>query len=151
MRVRRHDQDSQRNPAASQSGPAQVLLVEDNGDAAESMALLLELLGHCVRIVQDGPSALEAARASVPDVALLDIGLPGMSGYDVARSFRADPRFAGVMLVALTGYGQYEDRARALEAGFDRHLVKPIDGDTLQRVVADAMLRPRRSAPASLH
>jgi two-component system CheB/CheR fusion protein len=115
---------------------ARVLLVEDNPDTAEGMRMLLDLLGHRVRAAQDGPSALEAARAIVPDVMLVDIGLPGMDGYEVARRVRADPALRHVILVALTGYGREEDRQRALSAGFNHHLVKPVNPDALQGLVA---------------
>ena len=125
---------------------ARVLLVEDNDDVADSLTMLLELLGHRVRVAPDGPSALEAARTNVPDVMLVDIGLPGIDGYEVARRVRADDALRGVVLVALTGYGREEDRARALAAGFDHHLVKPVDPDTLQGLVAEvsAAREPRR-------
>jgi CheY-like chemotaxis protein len=102
------------------------LVVDDNADSAESLAVVLRLGGHDVRIAQDGRAALEAARAGSPDVVLLDIGLPGMSGYDVARELRSADG-ARPFLVALTGYGQPEDRVRSQKAGFDLHLVKPVD------------------------
>jgi CheY-like chemotaxis protein len=85
----------------------------------------------------DGPSALEAAAAELPDVMLVDVGMPGMDGYEVARRIRLDPRLGRVGLVALTGYGSEEHRRRAAEAGFDHHLVKPVEPDSLQRVVAE--------------
>ena len=116
--------------------PGRVLVVEDNVDAAESLMMLLELLGHTVGIAHDGPAALEKARADVPDVMLVDIGLPGMDGYEVARSIRADPGLRDVFLIALTGYGGDEDRQQAIAAGFDHHLVKPVDVNELQSVVA---------------
>jgi CheY-like chemotaxis protein len=108
-----------------------VLVVDDNVDAATSLALLLKLDGHDVKLAHDGPAALTAARACSPQVILLDIGLPGMSGYDVARELRRDPAFAETMLVALTGYGQAEDRRKSKSAGFDHHLTKPIDDEAL--------------------
>jgi PAS domain S-box-containing protein len=122
--------------AAPTGGRARVLVVEDNADAAESLALLLELLGHQVRMAADGPRALELAAANVPDVMLIDIGLPGMDGYEVARRVREHPALRQVTLVALTGYGRDEDREHALHAGFDHHLVKPVDPTTLQGLVA---------------
>jgi PAS domain S-box-containing protein len=115
-----------------------ILVVEDNLDAAESLVMLLEVLGHQVRIAHDGVAALKAARTNRPDVMLVDISLPGIDGYEVARRMRADPELAGVMLIALTGYGRDEDRHRAIAAGFDHHLVKPIDPTTLHAVVARA-------------
>jgi PAS domain S-box-containing protein len=114
---------------------ARVLVVEDNRDTAESLAMLLELLGHRVRAVYDGATALDAARANVPDVMVVDIGLPDIDGYEVARRVRRDPDLAHVVLVALTGYGRDEDKQRALAAGFDYHLVKPVSPDALQGLV----------------
>jgi signal transduction histidine kinase/PAS domain-containing protein/ActR/RegA family two-component response regulator len=112
-----------------------IMVVDDNADAVDSLAVLLGLEGHEVRVARDGPSAVEVARAFVPEVALLDIGLPGMSGYDVARALRADERTAGCLLVALTGWGQDTDRKRSQDAGFDHHLVKPLDIDMLNDVL----------------
>jgi two-component system CheB/CheR fusion protein len=113
-----------------------VLLVEDNPDAAESLMMILELLGHHVRVVYDGRAALEAARANRPDVMLIDIGLPGMNGYELAQAIRRDATLAQTILVALTGYGRSEDKAHALAAGFDYHLVKPVDLQALGDLVA---------------
>jgi len=115
---------------------ARVLLVEDNPDAADSLALLLEVLGHRVRSVHDGVTALDAARANPPDVMLVDIGLPGMDGYEVARRIRRDPALKNTVLIALTGYGRDEDKRLAMAAGFDYHLVKPVNPDALQGLVA---------------
>ncbi len=113
-----------------------ILLVDDNADAAEVQGDLLEIEGHEVVVVHDGPTALHVAPEYHPDVVLLDIGLPGMDGYEVARRLRQEPALAGTMLVALTGYGQEEDRQRSREAGFDEHLVKPVDMGALLRVLA---------------
>jgi PAS domain S-box-containing protein len=123
-------------PAAAQEGSLFVMVVDDNVDAAETLALLLEALGHRVSVEHDPERALERARTEAPPVCLLDIGLPGMDGYELARRLRAQPATAHALLVAITGYGQDSDRRRAAEAGFDRHLVKPIDLDTLQDVLA---------------
>lgn len=103
-----------------------VLVVDDNVDAARSLQLLLSHLGHQVDVAFDGPSALHAARKAAPDIVLLDLTMPGMSGHDVARQLR---QFLGnaVRLVALTGFGSEDDRRLAMEAGFDQHIVKPID------------------------
>lgn len=112
-----------------------VLLIEDNADAREALRVLLELDGYDVEAAGDGPRALEIARAKTPAVALIDIGLPGIDGYEVARRLRAlsGPRS---FLVALTGYSDPEDRHRAEEAGFDAHVVKPVDPDELTRLLA---------------
>jgi len=125
--------------------PAQrrVLVVEDNRDAAESLRDLLEMEGCQVELAFTGPSGLAAARRFHPEVVLCDIGLPGMDGYGVAEALRADPHTASVKLVAVTGYGQEEDRRRAMDAGFDIHLVKPVDPHHLQQVLAPRSLRKR--------
>jgi PAS domain S-box-containing protein len=118
-------------------GPARrILIVEDNKDAAQSLAMLLRLMGNDVHASYDGPSALEAAGAYRPDVVLVDIGLPGMSGHEVARRLRQQPGLENVALVAVTGWGQEEDRRLSREAGFDSHMVKPIDLDSLQELLA---------------
>jgi CheY-like chemotaxis protein len=101
-------------------------VVDDNADAASSMAMLLEMAGHDVRIVYDGEAALARVKEAAPDILLLDIGLPGMSGYDVAQALRALPEGRAMRIIALTGYGQDADRERSRAAGFDAHLVKPV-------------------------
>ena len=103
-----------------------VLIVDDNADAADTLALLLRQMGHQVHVAREGRTALAISRRVRPDIVLLDIAMPDMSGYDVAREMRLFLG-AGVRIVALTGYGQDEDRRRSLEAGFDQHLVKPLD------------------------
>jgi signal transduction histidine kinase/DNA-binding response OmpR family regulator len=113
-----------------------VLVVDDNRDAAESLALLLSVAGHQTRVCHDGPSAVAAAAEFRPEAVLLDIGLPGMDGYEVARRLRAEPAMPRALLIALTGYGQLEDQRRAHEAGFDHHLVKPADLDALAALLA---------------
>ena len=113
-----------------------VLLVDDNRDSAESLAQLLQLFGHEIWQAYSGREAVAAARSRLPDLVLLDIGMPDLSGYEVARQIRAEPSLAGTTLVALTGYGSDEDRRRSLAAGFDCHLVKPIDFDDLERILA---------------
>jgi signal transduction histidine kinase/ActR/RegA family two-component response regulator len=127
-------------------GCARVILVEDNVDAAESLQALLEVLGHRVRVAGNGPRALAMAEADPPNVMLVDIGLPGMDGYEVARRARADARLRHVILVALTGYGREEDRERARDAGFDHHLVKPVDPSALHDLVLQLTVA---TAPAS--
>jgi len=108
-----------------------ILVVEDNRDAAESLGLFLELCGFGVTLAYTGPEGLEAAKSVHPDIVLCDIGLPGMDGFQVAGALRRNPETAEVRLIAVTGYGQEEDRRRALEAGFDVHLVKPVDPEKL--------------------
>ena len=112
-----------------------VLVVDDNVDAAESLAMLLTLSGHEVRMAHDGPSALKAALEFRPDLALLDIGLPGLSGFEVAEQIRREPTLAPIVLVALTGYGLETDRQRSRDAGFDHHLVKPADYAEVQKIL----------------
>jgi PAS domain S-box-containing protein len=113
-----------------------VLVADDNRDAAESLGLLLGLAGHEVRIAQDGPGALEAAAEFRPDTVLLDIGMPGLNGYEVAARLRAFDWGRALVLVALTGWGQEHDRQRALGAGFDHHLTKPIDPERIEALLA---------------
>jgi signal transduction histidine kinase/CheY-like chemotaxis protein/CHASE3 domain sensor protein len=121
--------------AADRDMRLSVLVVEDNPDVAETTADALELFGYAVRIARDAEEGLRACLESLPDVGLFDIGLPGRSGYDLARDIRARLGRDGVRLVAVTGYGQDEDRRRAFEAGFDAHLVKPVDLDELRAVI----------------
>src|SRR5262249_14449210 len=104
---------------------ARVLIVDDSLDVAESLGMLMEGLAQEIRMAHSGPQALEGARASRPNAILCDIGMPGMDGYEVARRLRQEPGLEKVLLAAVSGYGQEEDRRRAREAGFDRHLVKP--------------------------
>jgi CheY-like chemotaxis protein len=113
-----------------------ILVVDDNVDGANSLAMYLRMQGHEVRIANDGPAALDAAQALQPEVVLLDIGLPKMDGYEVARRLRAQAGTKDALVVAVTGYGQEEDRRRAQEAGFDAHLVKPADISALQRLLS---------------
>jgi PAS domain S-box-containing protein len=117
------------------NGRLRVLVVDDNADAAESLAEIAALLGHEVDVALDGPSAIEKARLNRPDVVLCDIGLPGMSGYDVARVLRAEGG-AGMQLVAVSGYAQPEDVSRAIDAGFDEHVAKPADPERIHRLLA---------------
>jgi PAS domain S-box-containing protein len=130
------------------SGHARVLVVEDNADAAESLKMVLEMLGHEVQAVSDGAAAVDAVRDGRFDVALVDIGLPDMDGYAVARHIRRLPNANAVVLAALTGYGQKEDRQRALAAGFDHHLVKPLGFKSLEAFLG-RVLDPRLGHPAS--
>ncbi|HYJ39852.1 MAG TPA: ATP-binding protein [Steroidobacteraceae bacterium] len=128
---------------AKPDGSQRVLVVDDNRDAAESLGMLLEM-EHCkVSVAFDGLHALEALDTFKPDVALLDIGMPGMDGYELARRIRATPRGRNLVLVALTGWSQADDKQRASDAGFDEHLTKPVDPEVLSRV-----LNRKRSAAA---
>lgn len=124
-------------PAAS-APPKRVLVVEDSVDSAETLAELITRWGHEVRLAHDGATALRLAREFRPQVILLDIGLPDMDGYAVAHRLRGE-QLGGEMLVALTGYGEAQDRARAQQAGFDRHLTKPVDPKALQDLLSKAM------------
>jgi CheY-like chemotaxis protein len=119
---------------ASQAGACRVLVVDDNTDAAESLAMLLEVRGNEVRVAYDGLEALDKEAEFRPDVVLLDIGMPKMSGYEVAKRIRA-ARGAAVMIVAITGWGQEDDRRRAREAGFDHHFTKPVDYEALIELI----------------
>jgi len=112
-------------------------VVEDNVDSAETMTMLLELFGHVVRTEHDGLAALDAAVDFKPHVVLLDIGLPGMNGFEVATRLRQLPLLADVVLVAMTGYGEQAARQRSQETGFDYHLVKPADITKLQEILAN--------------
>ena len=114
-----------------------ILLVDDNPDVVDSLALFLRLAGYEVQTADNGADAMKAATALQPDVVLLDIGLPGMDGYEVARQLRQQPRMAKAQLIAMTGYGSEEDRRRAREAGFDFHLTKPVDPNDLKELLAN--------------
>jgi CheY-like chemotaxis protein len=116
--------------------PLRLLVVDDNVDAAATLGMLLEACGYVVEVEHDSHRALERARQQRPDVALLDIGLPDMDGNELARRLRADPQTGAILLVAVTGYGQEQDRRAAFEAGFDHHLVKPVDMDELAALLA---------------
>jgi CheY-like chemotaxis protein len=113
-----------------------LLVVDDNHDAANSLAMLLRLQGYDVRVAHDGLSAIDAAKEFQPELVFLDIGMPGMDGYEVTRRLRQISGMDGVPVVALTGWGQQEDRRRTAEAGFTHHLVKPPDPNTLNEVLA---------------
>jgi len=120
------------NAATAVTVPARrVLIADDNVDSAESLAMLLRLQGHDVEVVHDGAEALRRLEEFRPRFALLDIGMPKINGYEVARRIRAQPWGSSLSLIALTGWGQEQDRREALEAGFDHHLVKPVDTELL--------------------
>ena len=123
-------------PAAALPAPARrILVVEDNRDSAATLTLLLQLNGHETHTAHDGLAALEAAGRLRPDVVLLDIGLPKLNGYEAARSIRQQPWGKHMTLVALTGWGTEQDRIKSREAGFDGHLVKPVDFDALTKLL----------------
>jgi signal transduction histidine kinase/CheY-like chemotaxis protein len=127
---------SEAKPSRPATAPRhRLLIVDDNVDSAESLAELLGLTGHEVRTAHDGPAALIEARSFLPEVILLDIGLPRMNGYEVARRMREIPELRTAILMAMTGYGQEEDRRKSQEAGFDHHLVKPVDLSDLDRLL----------------
>jgi len=128
---------SRAHPAALPGCARRILIIEDHADAAECLQTLLEFGGHTVRVAFNGQDGLREARAFMPDVVLCDIGLPGMDGFHVARAFRADPSLGGIVLVALSGYALQEDVQRAMEAGFHRHLAKPADPKTVERMLAE--------------
>ena len=112
-----------------------VLVIEDNRDAREMFRMMLELAGHEVLEAEEGLSGLELLKASRPDVAVIDVGLPGLNGYEIARRFREEPDAGGVMLVALTGYGTPEAVERSRQAGFDHHLIKPVNAESLREIM----------------
>ena len=120
--------------------PRRILVVDDNVDSAESIGMLLQMDGHTVQYAHDGHAALDMAIAMRPDVTLLDIGLPGMDGYELGRALRARRETRETFLIALTGYGRDEDRRRSTEAGFDVHFVKPVDPSRLSAVIAASPL-----------
>ena len=115
----------------SQRTTRRVLIADDNRDAAESLAMLLRLEGHEVTVVHDGPEALAAFNSLLPEAAILDIGMPGLDGYEVARRVRQQSLGRAVMLIAVTGWGQESDKTRALGAGFNHHFTKPIEPEHL--------------------
>jgi len=138
------EQAAQPAPTAAPACPParqRILVVDDNADGAQSLAVLLRLLGNDVEVASDGPEALARTPVHRPELVFLDIGLPEMDGYQVCRTLRATPWGGRIMIVALTGWGQDEDRRKSREAGFDVHLVKPLDYDALMKVLADARNR----------
>jgi CheY-like chemotaxis protein len=115
-----------------------VLVVDDNLDAADTLVALLDMLGHNARVAHDGPQGLRMAQELKPDLVLLDIGLPGMSGYEVARAIRAGGTLARTVLIALTGWGGQSDQQQSQEAGFDQHLTKPVSLEALEQALGAA-------------
>ncbi|MGZ5018518.1 MAG: hybrid sensor histidine kinase/response regulator [Methylobacter sp.] len=134
-------------PLAPSSNKRRILVVDDNRDVAESLALLLESEGHQVLTAFDGISALETARIERPDIILMDIGLPGMDGYAVAQALRQNHELERTMLIALTGYGQPDDRKKSSASGFDEHLVKPVDIEKLRKLLASYPITSFHESP----
>ena len=126
-----------------------VLVVDDNVDAAQTLAMLVQLAGHDVRVAYDGPPALTLAQAFQPQVVLLDLNLPAMDGYEVARKLRERPETHEAVLAAVTGWGQPEDRRRSKDAGFDRHFVKPVDPNIITKLLSDAQAGRGRLPPGN--
>jgi two-component system CheB/CheR fusion protein len=118
------------------SAPLRVLVADDNRDSAESLGMLLELSGHEVFLAHDGVTALALAAEKRPQAVLLDIGMPGMDGYEVAASIRAEPWGSAIKLIAITGWGQEDNKRTAQAAGFDHHLTKPMDSAVLDAILA---------------
>ena len=118
-----------------QNAPRRIVVADDNEDSAQSFAMLLSFSGHEVRVAHDGEQALDTMRNFRPDVAFLDIGMPLLSGYEVAEAVRAEPWGREMKLIAVTGWGQPDDKQRARTAGFDQHLVKPIDPSDVDRLL----------------
>jgi CheY-like chemotaxis protein len=125
-----------------------VLIADDNRDAADSLALLLQMSGYELHVCHGGREALALARRQRPDALVLDIGMPGMSGYELARLIRQEDWGRDALLVAVTGWGQQEDRERSRAAGFDQHLTKPVDPDALQALLQD-FARARQTSSSS--
>jgi signal transduction histidine kinase len=123
------------HPSKEKGPKRRILVVDDNRDAAQALRMLLENDGHEVRVATDGPAGLALAREYRPEVALLDIGLPQMNGFELAQQMRRDPALGATLLVAVTGYGQMHDRARASASGFNHHLVKPVEFSALQELL----------------
>jgi CheY-like chemotaxis protein len=139
------DEDVKSQPVDGSTGAHRILLVEDNEDARDMMHAMLTLDGHNVHVAADGAAALHEAGTWRPEVVLLDIGLPDMIGYEVARRMRRSELDGNVKLVAMTGYGQAEDKRRAYEAGFDLHLTKPVSPEVLRDAISE-LLRQRGAA-----
>jgi CheY-like chemotaxis protein len=125
------------------SAKRRILVVEDNADARKMLGVALKQAGHEVHEAGDGLSAIETGSAVQPEIALVDIGLPGVDGYEVARALRASHGGRRPVLIAVTGYGQPDDKQRATEAGFDAHITKPIDHERLERLIHEAGRRDR--------
>jgi CheY-like chemotaxis protein len=139
-------EQTESGPFADGPGRRRVLLVDDHRDSRRMLGMMLELSGHQVLEAGDGGAAVALAMNERPDVAIVDIALPGIDGYEVARRLRAHPGTSGMVLIALTGYSYEEDLRCAIEAGFDLHLVKPVESGRLAEAVAQARRIERRRA-----
>ena len=128
---------SDNKPNGLTTAARRILVADDNRDSADSLSMMLEMLGHQVSSAHDGLEAFETAKRSKPELVFMDLGMPRMNGYDAARLIRNEPDCNGVVLVALTGWGQEEDRRRSYEAGFDYHIVKPIDFSVVENLLKD--------------
>lgn len=146
LRLRRveHQAELPTPVAAHDQGKPTLLLIEDNDDGREMMTMMLGCYGYQVRAAEDGLRGLDAVREFRPDLALVDIGLPGIDGYEVARRLRADPATRHIKLIALTGYGLAEDLKRVMDAGFDRHLVKPVNIEQLMEAISTCAQEPAK-------
>lgn len=123
-----------------EASPLKVLIVDDNVDSAQTSLWMLDLMGHRGMVAHEGIRALEMAREQTPDVVLLDIGMPGMDGYEVCRQLRQMPEMKNKTVIAQTGWGQESDRQKAFAAGFDHHITKPVSLDLLTQLLADIRL-----------
>jgi len=131
-------QEMSKDVPAGKIGSRRILVVDDDVDGAETLAILLRVAGHDVQVAHDGPSTLKVAAAFLPEVVFLDVGMPGMDGFETARQLRQSAELDKAVLVALTGYGREEDRQRAAQAGFDHFLVKPAPPNVLLDIAAQA-------------
>ncbi len=137
--ARREDAQEKTTPSSRR----RVLVVDDNRDSAISLGMLLQLMGNEVRTAHDGLEAVRAAEVFRPDVVLLDIGLPKLNGYEAARRIREQPGGGDIVLIAVTGWGQEEDRRRSKEAGFNHHMVKPLEPAALEKLLAGLQVMPQ--------
>lgn len=131
------DANSTAAPLKPSTRHFRILVVDDNQDSALSLAMMLSIMGHETRTANDGESAVAAAESFLPDVVLLDIGLPKLNGYEVAQRIREQPWGAAMFLIAVTGWGQEEDRQRSSEVGLNVHMVKPVEPAALEKLLAD--------------
>ena len=131
-------QEMSKGVPAGKIGSRRILVADDDVDGAETLAILLRVSGHDVQVAHDGPSTLKIAADFLPEVVFLDVGMPGMDGFETARQLRESAKFDKAVLVALTGYGREEDRQRAAQAGFDHFLVKPTPPNVLMDIAAQA-------------